>query len=133
VAARADGVFAADPAHTSPPLSPPFVAGPSSSGGEMERLRLQMLEEKAAMLHEAENRRPDYLKREKRPRPDSDSAAILGEVDMEDRIGIAMSPMKGRRLKLFQETSEESFEESLMAGGYGRYVSPVPDSSTLFQ
>ncbi|KAF9261896.1 hypothetical protein L218DRAFT_1078298 [Marasmius fiardii PR-910] len=64
-------------------------------------------------------------------------------------IGIMDSPNKGRRiklytsssvnqpsssvdvvkdkiklfpdLKLFQETSEESFEESLMAGGYGRY------------
>lgn len=38
-------------------------------------------------------------------------------------VGITDSPAKGRRLKLFQETSEESFEESLMAGGYGRYVS----------
>ncbi|KAG7090650.1 hypothetical protein E1B28_009751 [Marasmius oreades] len=64
-------------------------------------------------------------------------------------VGIMDSPTKGRRiklyassstnpslssadvvkdkiklfpdLKLFQETSEESFEESLMAGGYGRY------------
>lgn len=40
-------------------------------------------------------------------------------------IGITESPMKGRRIKLFQETSEESFEESLMAGGYGRYVSDL--------
>ncbi|KAL0061177.1 hypothetical protein AAF712_011997 [Marasmius tenuissimus] len=61
-------------------------------------------------------------------------------------VGIMDSPTKGRRIKLysssstnppppppdnkiklfpdmklFQETSEESFEESLMAGGYGRY------------
>lgn len=34
------------------------------------------------------------------------------------RLGIAETPVRGRRLKLFQETSEESFEESLMIHGY---------------
>lgn len=35
--------------------------------------------------------------------------------------GITESPTKGRRITLFQETSEESFEQSLLAGGYARY------------
>jgi hypothetical protein len=81
-----------------------------------------MLGEKMAALQEAESRRPDYMKRSKRARtPDVEMQ------DMRDRtmqgVGIMETPNKGRRLKLFQETSEESFEESLMAGGYGRYVS----------
>ncbi|KAI5989747.1 hypothetical protein EDD15DRAFT_2283553 [Pisolithus albus] len=42
-------------------------------------------------------------------------------------IGITDSPAKGRCLTLFQETSEESFEESLMAGGYGRYYQALVD------
>ena len=61
--------------------------------------------------------RPEYLKRAKR------SFVEVDDVESESGVGIAVSPNKGRRLKLFQETSEESFEESLMAGGYGRYVS----------
>ena len=32
---------------------------------------------------------------------------------------------------MFQETSAESFEESLMAGGYGRYVRPRFDHASL--
>ena len=32
---------------------------------------------------------------------------------------------------MFQETSAESFEESLMAGGYGRYVRPPFDHAPL--
>jgi hypothetical protein len=38
--------------------------------------------------------------------------------------------MKGRRITLFQETSEESFEQSLMAGGYGKYGTN-PDRTAL--
>ena len=32
---------------------------------------------------------------------------------------------------MFQETSAESFEESLMAGGYGRYVRPRFDHAPI--
>jgi len=44
-------------------------------------------------------------------------------------LGIAETPIKGRRIELwgFQETSEESFEERLMAGGYGGYGSTAPE------
>lgn len=94
----------------------------------MERIRLQMMEQSIAQFQETENRRPEYLKRMKRSLADTDPA-LDPTLDLEEResvlhgVGVTVSPMKGRRLKLFQETSEESFEESLMAGGYDRYVS----------
>lgn len=119
-------VFSADP---NMPTSTPRPTMPHrSSGSEIERIRLQMLEHGMAHFQQAESRRPEYLKRMKRSLDETDPA--MGAVlDLEEReaalpgVGIAVSPMKGRRLKLFQETSEESFEESLMAGGYERYVS----------
>lgn len=92
-------------------------------GGEMERIRQAMRENHLSQLQEAESRRPEYLKRSKRSLEEADPDAL--NEDGRERsvaVGIMESPHKGRRLKLFQETSEESFEESLMAGGYGRYV-----------
>lgn len=80
----------------------------------MERIRQAAREERLSQLKEAEARRPDYLKRSM---PDPNAM-----VEDERPVGIMETPIKGRRIKLFQETSEESFEESLMAGGYGRYV-----------
>ncbi|KAF6765895.1 hypothetical protein DFP72DRAFT_864996 [Ephemerocybe angulata] len=84
------------------------------AGGEMERIRQAAREEQLSHQREAEARRPDYLKRMK---PDASN----GTAEDERAVGIMETPARGRRLKLFQETSEESFEESLMAGGYGRY------------
>lgn len=119
------------PSISTPPVSP--LGPPSSSdlstvaGGEMERIRQAMMEERLAQVREAESRRPDYFKRAKRALSEVDSNAVEDEEgdrrgDKGLAVGIMESPNKGRRLKLFQETSEESFEESLMAGGYGRYV-----------
>jgi hypothetical protein len=127
-----DDVFSIVPAPTpsvgmtmsTPPVSP-LVPPPSSASGEIEKMRLATLEEKMAAFREAESRRPDYLKRGKRARtPDGEvqDGRVRGMGVMHG-VGIMETPNKGRRLKLFQETSEESFEESLMAGGYGRYVS----------
>ncbi|KAG5715172.1 hypothetical protein E4T56_gene3082 [Termitomyces sp. T112] len=99
----------------SPPRSPLHLA----AGGEMERIRQATLQRRLAQYQNVESRRPEYLKRTQRTHSDPDATPL--EEDREISIGIAESPMKGRRLKLFQETSEESFEESLMAGGYGRY------------
>jgi hypothetical protein len=120
------------PSHVDDLFSTEAVASTSNpqppSGGEMERIRLQVLEDGMAHFQEAESRRPEYLKRTKRSLLDSDPN-VDSVLDLEEResvlpgVGITVSPMKGRRLKLFQETSEESFEESLMAGGYERYVS----------
>lgn len=123
---------------------PPEATANKAPGGELERLHQQRLHEQLTQIHDVESRRPDYLKRMKRTfseagmtEPSSSfstgiGSALMGAfgstatVDDEERygsVGITDSPNKGRRLKLFQETSEESFEESLMAGGYGRYVS----------
>jgi hypothetical protein len=93
----------------------------------MERIRQAMVQDQLAHYEERERSRPEYLKRAKRTLSEVDPLLAEDETACErDRsatVGITESPIKGRRLKLFQETSEESFEESLMAGGYGRYVS----------
>ncbi|KAJ7604756.1 hypothetical protein B0H17DRAFT_1231231 [Mycena rosella] len=82
-----------------------------------------MMQNQLEQYQEAEARRPDYLKRAKRPLSAS-GPPPPAEDDASRRpgVGIMDSPHKGRRITLFQETSDESFEESLMAGGYGRYV-----------
>ncbi|KAH7884027.1 hypothetical protein F5I97DRAFT_1969279 [Phlebopus sp. FC_14] len=103
--------------------------GPSDeAGGEISRIRAQLMVNQLALAQEAEARRPDYLKRTKRLAPyanlsiPSDSGREQSP-QQSSNIGVTDSPVKGRRLTLFQETSDESFEESLMAGGYGRYRS----------
>ncbi|KAF8971605.1 hypothetical protein BDZ97DRAFT_1753382, partial [Flammula alnicola] len=114
---------------STPPISPPQQSASTlttTAGGEMERIRQSMMEDRLAQLREAERRRPEYLKRAKRTLSEADpnyleDEDILHDHDRSLAVGIMESPHKGRRLKLFQETSEESFEESLMAGGYGRY------------
>ncbi|KAI0056778.1 hypothetical protein BV25DRAFT_1831871 [Artomyces pyxidatus] len=86
-------------------------------GGEIERIRMERARALASQQQENEARRPEYLRRTtKRP------------LETETGFGIAESPMKGRRIELWgiQETSEESFEERLMAGGYGGYGSTGP-------
>ncbi|TRM62964.1 hypothetical protein BD626DRAFT_497162 [Schizophyllum amplum] len=106
---------------TPPPINADVVAG-SSSGGELNRIRQAEMEQQLAQYQEAESRRPEYLVRTKRTLAEADPAAFDEGNSSRDRsLGIMDSPSKGRRIKLFQETSEESFEESLMAGGYGRY------------
>ncbi|KDR84722.1 hypothetical protein GALMADRAFT_233027 [Galerina marginata CBS 339.88] len=110
---------------STPPISPLPQSVDSTmvgAGGEMERIRQSMMEDRLTQIREAEKRRPEYLKRAKRTLSEADPTYL--EEEERDRalaVGIMESPHKGRRLKLFQETSEESFEESLMAGGYGRY------------
>ncbi|TFK38618.1 hypothetical protein BDQ12DRAFT_683067 [Crucibulum laeve] len=112
---------------STPPISPPHPStGLPLAGGELQRIRQTMAEEQLAYSREAESRRPDYLKRAKRTLAEADPSTLEEDDAARDRdrgatVGIMESPHKGRRLKLFQETSEESFEESLMAGGYGRY------------
>lgn len=92
----------------------------------MERIRRTLKEDRLMRINDTEKRRPEYLKRMKRTLSEAeDSFSLDNEGRISDRgvtVGVMESPNKGRRLKLFQETSEESFEESLMAGGYGRYV-----------
>lgn len=104
-------------------------------GGEAARIQAQLIENHLASTQAAESRRPDYFKRTKRlapltsagangASPTSDSGGKDGTLLWSSaNMGVIDSPVKGKRIALFQETSEESFEESLMAGGYGRYVS----------
>lgn len=101
-------------------------------GVEIARIRAKLIENHVAS---AESRRPDYFKRVKRLTPSGSvgagGASLTSDLEGQDasllwssaNVAIIESPVKGKRIALFQETSEESFEESLMAGGYGRYVS----------
>ncbi|KAI0668703.1 hypothetical protein C8Q78DRAFT_1045594 [Trametes maxima] len=117
------------------PSSPPPLATPvpqRALGGEIQRIHLQLAADRAERLSEQEARRPEYLVREKRPHPDED-ILTLDELDAASAgLGVKDSPVKGRRLQLFQATSEETFEQSLLAGGYPGYgQSPgykVPES-----
>lgn len=102
----------------------------------MGRIRRALNEKRLMRISDTEKRRPDYLKRTKRTLSEAEDSLTLdheGRIrDRELTVGVMESPNKGRRLKLFQETSEESFEESLMAGGYGRYVCELPSHIFLF-
>ncbi|KAL1741695.1 hypothetical protein HDZ31DRAFT_76002 [Schizophyllum fasciatum] len=117
---------------SSPPTPPPINADVAAgapfdgaivgNGGELQRIRQAEMEQQMAQYQEAESRRPEYLVRTKRSLDEVDPAPFdEASAARERNLGIHDSPSKGRRIKLFQETSEESFEESLMAGGYGRY------------
>ncbi|KAG9310314.1 hypothetical protein JVU11DRAFT_9435 [Chiua virens] len=102
---------------------------------EATRIRVEPSENYLATAETAELRRPDYLKRTRRLVPLSSTgtgeASLASELGGKDEsllwssanVGVVDSPVRGKRIALFQETSEESFEESLMAGGYGRYRS----------
>ena len=69
---------------------------------------------------EIELHRPDYLKRTQRTPSPLSTSSLLGDPfsHVPISLGVTETPARGRRLKLFQETSEESFEESLMVNGY---------------
>lgn len=122
---------AANNALSTPPVSPRDMGSISilfPAGGEMARIRQAELEDTRNRIQEVESRRPDYLRRTKRSLSETDPSHFVEDLNDRERwppIGVMDSPQKGRRLKLFQETSDESFEESLMAGGYGRYVRPL--------
>ncbi|KAE9397826.1 hypothetical protein BT96DRAFT_49799 [Gymnopus androsaceus JB14] len=113
---RLSSPFVAKSSSTTMPATPraSTTPPPVSAGGELDRIHNAI----QAQHDELENRRPEYLKRASVDLMDLDEPQ---DGDRFGSIGITDSPVKGRRIKLFQETSEESFEESLMAGGYGRY------------
>ncbi len=108
----------------SPPHPPTSPSSERPAGGEIARIRADEASARAAQERLTEARRPDYMKRITRGDPQSN-------MDMPG-LGIAETPIKGRRIELwgFQETSEESFEERLMAGGYGGYGSTAPERAT---
>lgn len=119
--------------HSTGPAPPRIKNEP---GTDVARIHAQLIENiNPASAQATETRRPDYFKRMRRLAPSSSTAAggasLASEMGGKDgsllwssgNLGVIDSPIKGKRIALFQETSEESFEESLMAGGYGRYVS----------
>jgi len=71
-------------------------------------------------VEETELHRPDYLKRAQRTPSPLANSSLLGDPfsHVPIPLGVTETPARGRRLKLFQETSEESFEQSLMINGY---------------
>ena len=71
-------------------------------------------------IEETGSHRPDYLERAQRtPSPLANSSVLADQYShIPTSLGVTETPARGRRLKLFQETSEESFEESLMINGY---------------
>jgi hypothetical protein len=107
----------------SPPHPPTSPSPERPAGGEIARIRADEATARAAQERLTEARRPDYMRRIAR----GDRTDMPG-------LGIAETPIKGRRIELwgFQETSEESFEERLMVGGYGGYGSIVtaPERAT---
>ncbi|KAI0262476.1 hypothetical protein BC834DRAFT_389859 [Gloeopeniophorella convolvens] len=109
----------------SSPRPPPSPTPIRTAGGEIARIRADEASARATQQRLTEARRPEYLRRVSR----ADAASGGGSADTMPGLGIAETPVKGRRIELwgFQETSEESFEERLMAGGYGGYGSTAPD------
>jgi hypothetical protein len=106
-------VFSQYNAQTQPPLIAPSPL--RVLNGETNLLADSHL----SKIEETELHRQDYLKRAQRtPSPLANS--LLGDPFSHSPIslGVTETPARGRRLKLFQETSEESFEESLMINGY---------------
>ncbi|KAF9785940.1 hypothetical protein BJ322DRAFT_754478 [Thelephora terrestris] len=63
---------------------------------------------------------PDYLQTTQRTPSPLVNSSLLGDPFSHSSVSISVTetPARGRRLKIFQETSEESFEESLMIHGY---------------
>ncbi|EPS98064.1 hypothetical protein FOMPIDRAFT_1149250 [Fomitopsis schrenkii] len=123
-----DNVSAATPSQTPPPLSAPIPQRPL--GGEIERIKAQMAVDQAVRATETEARRPDYLVRAQRPGSGQIIEPLIEEPDGNPVLGVTVTPMRGRRIQLFQETSEESFEQSLLAGGYPGYGSMATEPQT---
>lgn len=103
------------------------------SSREDDRKRPLVTGKEKSSLHYSEQHRPEYLRRFERSSTDDElSLAEKNDKDfVRPSIGVVASPNKGRRLKLFHETSDESFEESLMTGGYERYVFVRPLSTSV--
>ena len=72
---------------------------------------------------ETELHRPYYVERIQRTPSPLANSSLLGDPfsHVPISLGVTETPARGRRLKLFQETSEESFEESLMINGYAHW------------
>lgn len=118
------------PPHRFDETSVPLMSTPDSigrAGGEVGMVLAGQSVLEQARGVKLEMRRPEYLKRLKRSHDGThnDGHLTRPSVDNNERLGVTTTPVKGRRLQLFdfKETSAESFEESLMTHGYGTFGS----------
>lgn len=80
-----------------------FRTPPHVAGGEIERIRQRQRELEGARTIESEKRRPEYLMRTKRAGDDADNEAAERERENAlPGLGVTVSPVKGRRLKLYR-------------------------------
>ena len=84
------------------PSTPPNLPAPIPqriAGGEITRLRLQLAAEQAALLEETESRRPEYLKRTKRPSPELEEESMTVEQESAaPSLGVVDSPVRAAEL-----------------------------------
>ena len=85
-------------------------------------------------IEESEPHRPYFLERAQRTPSPLSNPSLLDDPfsHVPTSLAVTETPARGRRLKLFQETSEESFEESLMINGYA-HCSGVSHNGHLSQ
>ena len=112
-------VFATNvfPEYDALPQLPPLIA-PSplrALNGETSVLA----DQDPSTIGESELHHPGYLQHGQRtPSPPANSLLGNSSPHFSVPLDVTETPARGRRLKIFQETSEESFEESLMIHGY---------------
>lgn len=112
--ALTDDAFSQYNAQTQPPLIAPSPLRVLSSEANL------LADPRPPKIEETEPHRSDFLERAQRtPSPPPDSL-LLGDPfsHVPLPLSVTETPARGRRLILFQETSEQSFEESLMINGY---------------
>ncbi|KAH9921305.1 uncharacterized protein B0H18DRAFT_1021375 [Fomitopsis serialis] len=102
------------PTQTPPPLSAPVPQRPL--GGEIERIKAQLIVDHATLLSETEARRPDYLVRAQRP----SSGQIIEPLDLEEPeghpgLGVTVTPMRGRRIQLAAGGGYPGYGSSMVA------------------
>lgn len=103
-----------------------------TAGGELARLRAAQAEAETSRLQESERRRPEFFRRNKRPRDLSDvittlppeSAEGLHRRHPQAGVTIQESPTRGRRLTLY-EPSTPSAEDSIPRTPFQQLASPA--------
>lgn len=122
--ASVTGVFSQYDVRSQPPLIAPSPLRTSNSETSL------LVDQDPSKTEESG---PGYLQRGQRtPSPLVNPILSDPPSHLPASIDVTETPARGRRLKIFQETSEESFEESLMIHGYA-YRSGVSHNGQLSQ
>lgn len=129
-----------------PSLNPVFVTGafsgchvqsqpPLTAPSHLRALNSEtnlLADQDSSKIEESELHRPGYLQPGQRTPPPHTNSLLGDSSHFPKSLGVTETPARGRRLLIFQETSEESFEESLMMHGY-EYRSGVSHDGQLSQ